>query len=54
MATIIIGTIVFAAMAAAAWYTIKAHKAGKCVGCSGCNGHCEHCSEEVKKKVNKV
>lgn len=54
MATIIIGTIVLAGMAAAAWYTIKAHKAGKCVGCSGCNGHCEHCSEEVREKVHKV
>lgn len=54
MATFIIGTILFIAMAAAARYTIKAHIAGKCVGCSGCNGHCEHCSEAVREKVHKV
>lgn len=53
MATVIIGTIVFAAMVAAARYSYKAHKAGKCVGCSGCDGHCDHCPSEVKEKVHK-
>ena len=54
MATIIISIIVLAAMAAALWYIIKAHREGKCVGCSGCNGHCEHCSEDVKEKVHRI
>ena len=53
MATVLIGIIVFAAMAAALWYIIKAQRQGKCVGCSGCNGHCEHCSEEAEVKVHK-
>jgi hypothetical protein len=54
MATIIIGAILFIAMALAVRYVIKAHMAGKCVGCSGCNGHCEHCSEAVREEVHKV
>jgi hypothetical protein len=54
MATIIISILVFAAIAAAAWYSVKTHRAGKCVGCSGCDGHCDHCSEEIKEKIHKV
>lgn len=54
MATILIGIILFAAVAAASRYILKAHKVGKCVGCSGCNGHCEHCSEAVKEEVHKA
>ncbi|MGX8710029.1 MAG: FeoB-associated Cys-rich membrane protein [bacterium] len=44
MATVIIATLLFVAMAAAARHIIKAAKAGKCVGCSGCGGHCDHCA----------
>jgi hypothetical protein len=52
MATIIISIIVFAAIAAAAWYSIKASRDGKCVGC--CDGHCDHCSAEIKEKIHKA
>lgn len=47
MPTIIIGAIIFAAMAAAVRYLYKQHKAGKCVGCSGCGGQCAHCPDET-------